>query len=381
MAPSSTHRLFLVAIFMAVAGHALAQSAEQPRLETNQSYVEEVTRTTTLDVQDPMAVFAFVLGALAERVQVYPTENYYYFRFSLNGTRYAGDIRLEALDRDQGKVHFGYYEELAEWKPEGGVEADLVLDMSRGVAVERLEPLLYRVSYAGKNVIFALNDVSQIKPPANALAPGEKFVGPIFDESATRFFLVYNQAAKIFLYILDESRPVADGFVAVKHNDRILIGKRTGFAFYRDQRLDRKILIGAFWGNSEINNYFDGPFDQLPENFIEGQTLYDFIVDADPSVKGKIGRLGHYFNGKGRYSIHPYMLYRKEAELDIVHRCATSKAIAPALYYGCFAFDEDSVDAPNRRPVAMVRGSSRRATRKRGPKEKGPAAFGDPAPL
>src|SRR5439155_3623371 len=106
-------------------------------------------------------------------VQVYPTENYYYFRFAHNGVRYAGDIRLDATDRDQGKVHFGYSEELAEWKRQKEVDLDLVLDASRGVTVERLERLIYRVSYSGKSVVFALNDLSQVKPPAGALAPDE----------------------------------------------------------------------------------------------------------------------------------------------------------------------------------------------------------------
>jgi hypothetical protein len=32
-------------------------------------------------------------------------------------------------------------------------------------------------------------------------------------------------------------------------------------------------MIGAFEGNMRANNYFDGPFDQLPDNFIEGETL------------------------------------------------------------------------------------------------------------
>ncbi|HJZ45143.1 MAG TPA: hypothetical protein VJ233_15620, partial [Hyphomicrobiaceae bacterium] len=38
----------------------------------------------------------------------------------------------------------------------------------------------------------------------------------------------------------------------------------------RDHRLDRKILIGAFEGDSRPSKYFDGLFDQLPQSF----TLY-----------------------------------------------------------------------------------------------------------
>src|SRR5215510_13705099 len=89
---------------------AAAQNAEVPRLETNQSYLEEVMRTTTLSINDPIAVFAFVLGSLPDRVKVYPTENYYYFSFAHNGKRYAGNIRLDASNRDEGKGIFAYYE-------------------------------------------------------------------------------------------------------------------------------------------------------------------------------------------------------------------------------------------------------------------------------
>ena len=187
----------IVTALAATVGCAMAQSPERPGLETNQAYVEDVTRATTLAIDDVMAGFAFVFGSLPERVKVYPTENYYYFRFAHNGTRYAGDIRFDATDRDQGKVHFGYYEEMAEWKHDDGVDVDAVLDASRGVTVERLERLIYRVTYGGKSVVFALNDLSQVKPPAGALGPDERFIGPIFDESAIRFFFVYNSKLKV----------------------------------------------------------------------------------------------------------------------------------------------------------------------------------------
>ena len=45
-------------------------------------------------IDDPLAVFAAVLKNLPERVQVYPTENYFYFRFTQNGVVYVGNIRL-----------------------------------------------------------------------------------------------------------------------------------------------------------------------------------------------------------------------------------------------------------------------------------------------
>jgi hypothetical protein len=59
-------------------------------------------------------------------------------------------IRLDASDRDQGKLHFGYSEDMAEWRRETPLTYRL-LDASRGVTVEKLERFLYRVTHAGRS--------------------------------------------------------------------------------------------------------------------------------------------------------------------------------------------------------------------------------------
>ena len=86
-------RAGLLAAALAAGTHA---AAAQGVLRTNEADIEEALRTSDLDVGNPMAVFAFVLGQLPERVKVLPTENYYYFRFAHNGVPYAGNIRLAA---------------------------------------------------------------------------------------------------------------------------------------------------------------------------------------------------------------------------------------------------------------------------------------------
>ncbi len=331
----------LVASALSCPAAAIAgQRTSTPRLVTHESFVEDVIGQTRLPLADPVAMFAYVLGALAERVNVYPTENYYYFRFIHNKVPYAGNIRLDAMDRDLGKVHFAFYEDLAEWKDESPV-THVALDMAQGVAVEKLDRLLYRISYRDKTVVFALNDLSAVVPPAGTVGSDERYIGPIFDDSAIRFFLIYNTKLKIFHYVLDESIEVADQLSPAMATDHILIGKRTGFAFYRDQKLDRKILIGVFEGNARVNNYLDGPFDQLPDNFIEGETLRDIILEVDPSLKDKIDRLGGSPNGADRFLISPYMFYRQEDELLAFERCATSSKIGAGRYYACFVVDPD----------------------------------------
>ena len=352
-ASPSRYRFFTaVAVLATTFWVAAAQSAERPQLHTNEAYVEEVTQATTLAVNDPIAMFAFVLNSFSGRVNVYPTENYYYFTFIHDGTPYAGNIRIELGDGDKVTVHFVYYQDLSEWRQDTSL-THVVLDASRGVVVEKIERLVYRLSYGGKSVVFALNDLSKVTPPTGALGRGEKFIGPIFDESAIRFFLVYNSKLKVFHYILDETVKVADEFFPSRRTDRIIIGTRTGFAFYRDRLRDRRILIGVYEGNYRLNTYFDGPFDQLPDNFIEGETLRQAILEVSPGLRGKIDRFGSAPDGTVRYLIKPYASYQTESQLYGVDKCARIR-IRAATYYQCFVAEPAHADL-GARPADMKR--------------------------
>ncbi len=282
-----------------------------------------------------MAVFAFVLNSLPDRVKVYPTENYYYFSFTYAGVPYAGNIRFDASNRDQGKVNFDYFEKATPWRPDTPGQHK-VLDASDGVLLTKLEPLVYRLSYQGKSVVFELNDLSQVKPPPGILAERESYVGPVFDDSGIRFFLVFNAAIKNFFYILDETVKVADQLYPIGSGGRVLIGKRTGFAYYRDRRRARKILIGVYAQNVALNNYFDGPFDQLPDNFVVGDVLRRDILAIQPGLKGKMDRFGGSSDGAYRYSIAPYLEYSDPRQLAVFDRCAARKHRTEAAYYRCF---------------------------------------------
>jgi hypothetical protein len=327
-----------------VPGVAAAQS-QMPVLHTNQAYIEEVTRESTLDVKDPKAVFAFVFANLPDKVTVYPTENFYYFTFIDNGVPYDGNITLDARNRDEGKVIFAYSEDLEGWRGDTP-KVNTILDASAGVQLEKIDRLVYTMTYRGKSVTFRLFDLSNVQPPASALAPTEKFIGPVFDESGVRFFLVFDQKLKVFHFILDETVRVTDQFEPSPRTDRILVGKRTGFGFYRDQLRDRKILIGAYEPNMATNTYFDGPFDQLPDNFIEGNSLRDALIANDPSLKGHIDRFGGLPGGAERLGIDPYWPYRSVSDLYIFDRCATARQNKPSSYYLCFAVEYDRARHP-----------------------------------
>lgn len=329
-----------------IVASADASETRLPRVHTNQQFLEDLAVANTLKITDAVSVFRMVLESLPDRVMVYPTENYYYFKFNYAGVQYSGNIRLENERRDQGQVHFAFAPEFSEWK-EQDPAVFKVLTKADGVTIEKINDLSYRVSYGSKTVVFDLNDLRHVKPPAGAMTRDERFIGPIYDESGVRFLLVYNPKLKAFHYLLDETITPNETFKPSPSTDRILIGNRTGFAFYRDHKLDRKILIGVYEGNSRVNNYYDGPFDQLPDNFIEGNSLHDAILDVAPYLKGRIDRFGSSFDGETRYMIAPYAQYNTEEDLLMFHRCATSKDVPADQYHLCFVYDEPEDETQN----------------------------------
>jgi hypothetical protein len=303
-------------------------------IRTNEQVIESLLKRHTLDIADPLAVFRAVIAGLPAEVTVYPTENYYYFYFTHNGLNYSGNIRFDAPDQFDGKVHFAYFRDYTFWTPPLP-PTYRKLGPDEGVKVEQLGPLQYRVTADGRSVTFNLVDLSEVKPPQGALLPDEIYIGPVFDESAVQFYLVFNKPSKTFLYILNEEAPATDILLPSEAVPGVSVGARTSFAYVRDRNASRKILVGVFSGNTEVNNMLDGPFDQLPDNFIAGETLRDALLQIDPSMEGKIDRYGSLPDGSERFAITSYVYYDFPADLKSVVECAEA-AREDAMYYACF---------------------------------------------
>src|ERR1700753_4163402 len=95
-----------------------AEAQDRIHLHTNAAEIGEVQSDGGVTLSDPLAVFGVVLKNLPERVDVYPTENYFYFRSVQAGAVYVGNIRLAAANRDNGKVNFSYNAEPTDWNLE-----------------------------------------------------------------------------------------------------------------------------------------------------------------------------------------------------------------------------------------------------------------------
>lgn len=348
-APMSISKRYMLRFALSLFGISLlfflplAPSMSQSKLLTNQAYIDDLNHNKHLDINSIKDVFSFVFKELPRAVNVYPTENYFYYTFYHDGVPIEGNIRLDALDRDKGIAHFAYFTRYNRWSDEL-VSKYKQLSAKDGLQIKKLAHLRYKLTFGNKSVIFNLNDLSNVKPPKNKLRTNEKYLGPVYDESGIQFYLVYNPKIKIFHYILNDSEKTPDILTPSKNNEHIFIGERTGFAFYKDDYLDRLILIGIYEGNSMVNNYFDGPFDQLPDNFIKGNSLQKAFIDQSPELKGKIDRYGNSNGGKTRAMIAPYIHYAYEYQLNAFTDCMKNAADDKGRYYSCFRQEEPNRD-------------------------------------
>lgn len=341
--PRKAHLVALlgVAAFLGCTLPSAPGLAAKLKLHTDQQMIEELMEPVDLDINSPIAVFAAVFDALPDKVTVYPSESYYYFTFPYKGIIYAGNIRFDAFDQFDGKVHFTYFPEYAYWR-KPTEEIHRKLGAEEGVQVAQVDKLHYKITYKDKTVAFDIPDLSQVKPPAGMLRPDETFIGTSWDESGVQFFLIFNKTAKTFLFLLNDN-PKMDIYEPTDVAPELRVGNRTSFTFYKDKLIDRQILVGVYAGNTQLNNYFDGPFDQLPDNFIEGNTLHDAILEIIPEVKDKIDRYGGLVGGAERYAITPYKYYDRVEELKPIVDCA-NKTNDPAEYYSCFNVLQDGED-------------------------------------
>jgi len=330
-----------MALVMAAPMGAADAAPDDIRINLNQEIIAQARAQRDFNIENITETFEFLLGSLPERVKVYPTENYFYFTFYFGGMEYAGNMRLDVSDRDDGILHFAYFSKTEPWNTELLTQYK-ALDAKDGVTVEKVEDLLYRVSYKDISVEFELNDLRDVMPPKARVAAQEDYLGPVFDESGVEFYFLFDRELKQFRFVLNEEGTPSDVLVPYSEDTPvILVGMRTGFVYFDDRRQDRKLLIGVNHINVDANNYFDGPFDQLPDNFIKGEELRKAILAKHPSLAGEISRLGVFEQQDGRFLVNPYVNYYQMSEMDSFYRCIDPN-LSRAAYYQCLAPPEEA---------------------------------------
>lgn len=324
--------------FMAFGLSTEAQRLASRSFATNENFINALQ--LKIDLSNPRDVFRYVIGNLPDEVTIYPTENHYYFEFSAQGQTVKGNIEISAARRDKGEIIFAYDEVNAFPDAPNVVSGAVVLSAREGVEVRRVTPFRYELVFQGKTVAFKLNQLEQKLPARIRLAPDEIFVGHIFDESGLKFFLVNNEKLHHLFWLLDDEDNMPETLTLI--NDEILVGNRSAFAFYDDQINGRRILIGVSDNELQKNSWYDGPFDQLPDNYIaSGQVqVKKYMEAAYPYSKGNIDNFGIFLDDpEGRLAITSYRFYAKVEELTHLISSAKQSSRDKSEFYRLITAD------------------------------------------
>jgi hypothetical protein len=270
-----------------------------------------------VDPEDVDAYFWHVFSRLPDEVTIYPSENYYYFIDHARGVQIWGNIRLPAGRRERGVLSFGYAE-FTEFPSTPGtyLSRSKYFTEADGLAIQEVDKFTYVVRFNKRAVTFRLHQLNQDPPRLFTLRTNEVFIERTFDESGLQFFLLFNTERNYFFWVLNEEEKVPEVFNTLEKD--ILVGRRSGFAFWQDaEKGGRKVLASIRKISVTRNDYYDGPFDQLADNYVDRTKISLWMERAIPSIKGRIDKYGYYTDTErpSRVALSCYGTYYTQAEI------------------------------------------------------------------
>lgn len=321
LSTQSAGRLFLAAALTACFSWSPV-GASAAAFEAHHAHIDGMHAAKDLDLANPVDVFEYILTSSAADIHVGPTENYAYFKFYAQGLEWQGNMRLETDKGASDKIHFAYFVVPAPWHDQELGEYR-TFDASDGVTITQNSRFDYSLSYKETTRRFLLNDISAVELPAELRGPDELYLGKANDESGLNFYLMFDTKALEFAYVLDEQAPMLDQLTNMfDANPKFQVGIRTGFVFLKEETPKRTRLIGVYEGNVLRNNYFDGPFDQLPDAYDGDITVRGAFSMIDPEFAQEIDKLGNFIEQEGsRIVIAPYVSYWSTQDFDPLLPC------------------------------------------------------------
>jgi hypothetical protein len=304
-------------------GTPVSASGFEPYLLLNQKFVEGLSTDGGVDVTDVDSVFRYLFGRFPDEVIVYPSENYFYFILNIDGRQFWGNMRLPAGRRENGVLSFAYFEfiDFPSVPGQGLSRAKYYTDAD-GLIITEIDPLTWDVRFRGKTVRFHLHPLRTDPPESFALGPDEQFVERTFDESGYQFFLMFNKKKNYFFWVLNEEETVPDTFEDL--TDDTILGVRSGFGFWVDAAHDNRKILAAIRSISVTrNDYYDGPFDQLADNYVDVNKISEFMARAYPGLAGRIDKYGYHTDtDRGtRVAISAYGSYFTKADvINLIER-------------------------------------------------------------
>ena len=117
--------------------------------------------------------------------------------------------------------------------------------------------------------------------------------------------------------------------------ENLLVDRRTQFIFYNES--GRSILVGVNKNNALVNNWYDGPFDQIPYNYVKTVQLNikSYIDLVYPKMKEQIDKYGKINGTDNRLAISPYTYYLEVKDIfEKVKYCDGLKQLT-SKFIGC----------------------------------------------
>jgi hypothetical protein len=258
-----------------------------------------------VDFDDPASVVQFVLTHLEPEERVFPSEQYFYYRFPLGTRVVSGNIRF--VDVQKGILHVGYFDEA----DRESVRLAEIVDGRDGTVRVSEDGATVDVVYRGLQRRFILDRSWAQSAEAVPLLESERLVSGVLDESGFYLWLLFDERLKQFFYVLNEAQPLPDRLaVARPEAPRLEVGVESRFVFYTDAPTNRRILVAVSSDAIARNSYYDGPFDQVPPNLpIKAmlEAAYPYV-----SMRGGIDEHGNFVGLQHqRVAISPYQSYER----------------------------------------------------------------------
>lgn len=256
--------------------------------------------------QQAWAMLEWIAAQLPDTVNVYPTEGYYYFRAGVGGRTFSGNLRI--VGQELPKLSFAYFD-VTEPRDFRSILVDPMTDQR--VMITKADGESSNVlKMFGRSIDWRQDVGRRVFDASIALLNHEEPISGVFDESGVQFYLVFNEQTRTFHYLLSDHDLANHRLVSMRSTDTgtVTLDPLTGFLFYEDRRINRRVLVGVSAREVEKNSYFDGPFDQVPPDL----DIAGFLKLAYPYVAagGGIDEHGEFIDLPDvRVAISPYMAY------------------------------------------------------------------------
>lgn len=232
------------------------------------------------------------LTALPNQLLIRSANRSLYFRFFNESDEYFGSFYI--LDSHEGPfLLFATYRREV-WNGRNQSHTVKFFQDHKGFLIEALPNESYKISFNGIERLISYNAPKTIDPKTLNLKDTEIFLSEVFDESGLSFALTYDRYLHTFRFLIPSGNLFPDRLKQL--SERLFLDLRTEFIFFKEKHNNNLTLVGASKGSLIANNYYDGPFDQVPLTLFREEWFHEILREAFPSSVSNYNMYGYQEN-------------------------------------------------------------------------------------